>query len=29
VRHAPARLRHITDTWLAVFAAAMLIAYFA
>jgi hypothetical protein len=29
VRHASARLRHITDAWLAVFAAAMLVAYFA
>jgi hypothetical protein len=28
VRHAPARLRHVTDAWLAVFAAAMLLAYF-
>jgi len=29
VRHAPARLRHGTDAWLALFAAAMLTAYFA
>lgn len=29
VGHAPRRLRQVTDTWLAVFALAMLIAYFA
>ncbi len=28
VRHAPTRLRHVTDAWLAVFTLAMLAAYF-
>jgi hypothetical protein len=28
-RQAPARLRYITDGWLALFIAAMLVAYFA
>jgi hypothetical protein len=29
VRTAPARLKHVTDAWLAIFGTAMLIAYFA
>lgn len=28
-RQAPARLRHLTDAWLALFVGAMLVAYFA
>jgi hypothetical protein len=28
VRHAPARLKYVTDAWLIVFILAMIIAYF-